>query len=228
MISAEIDGQKRPPLAKGESTVCGGCGGKLSAVMPQFNAPHWRHKSGDCDPWSEPEGPWHLEWKSKFDPACCEVFQRDPHTKEIHRADVLCPRPEGKGVVLELQHSSISEEERISREAFYSQKNRMFWLINMARNRALSFNFGISLNFERKATLTIGGKDFYPMVWMGRGSILEKWKGSTAHVFLNYGPNIYYLATKAACKDLVEGQKKGEFSIAKLTLDEFLRAVKGE
>jgi hypothetical protein len=51
------------PIAKGERTICRDCGGLLAAAMPVENTPHWRHKAGDCDPWSEPEGPWHLGWK---------------------------------------------------------------------------------------------------------------------------------------------------------------------
>lgn len=41
-VSAITDGEKRPPLGKGEVTRCEGCGGTLNAVMPQFKAAHWR------------------------------------------------------------------------------------------------------------------------------------------------------------------------------------------
>lgn len=228
MISAMIEGEKRPPQAKGEQTICVGCGGTLRAVIPQFKATHWRHDSGDCDPWSEPEGEWHLGWKGFFSPRYCEVFMRDPETKEIHRADVLCPRPDGAGVVLELQHSPISEEERSAREAFYSKENRMFWLLNMGRTSALSFNFASCLNFSEANRVEIGGRDFYRMEWFMRGTMLDKWKQSRAHVFLNHGRSVFYLATMAACRSLVGGQAKGEFALARLTVREFLKAVAGE
>jgi hypothetical protein len=54
-LYACIDGVKRAPAAKGERTVCRDCGGLLTAVVPVESVAHWRHKAGDCDPWSEPE-----------------------------------------------------------------------------------------------------------------------------------------------------------------------------
>jgi hypothetical protein len=41
--------------------------------MPVENVNHWRRKAGDCDPWSEPEGPLHLGWKEQFDLTCREI-----------------------------------------------------------------------------------------------------------------------------------------------------------
>lgn len=228
MISAMIDGVKRPPMRKGEQTICNGCGGTLRSVITQFKAAHWRHDAGDCDPWSEPEGEWHLGWKSFFNPQYCEVFMRDQETQEIHRADVMCPHPDGSGVVLELQSSPISEEERLARETFYSKESRMFWLLNMGRTRSLSFNFGSCLGFDESRRVQIGGRDFYRMDWFMRGTMLDKWKQSGAHVFLNYGRSIYYLATMAACRTLVRDQGKGEFALARLTIREFLNAVAGD
>lgn len=227
MISAMIDGEKRPPLRKGEVTSCEGCGGTLSAVMPQFKAAHWRHKGGDCDPWSEPEGDWHREWKSLFHPIHCEVFMRDPSSQEVHRADVMCPGKGGKGVVLELQHSCISEEERSMREAFYSREHRMFWLLDMHRTTSLAFNFGQCVSFDEKKKEIFGDRIFYHMEWIMRGTMLDKWKQSRAHVFLNYEGRIYYLATNAACRTIVSRQTKGHFALARLTVREFLTAVTG-
>ncbi|MDU8619138.1 competence protein CoiA family protein [Pseudomonas syringae] len=228
MIYAMIDGQKRQPSKKGENTVCPGCGGTLRAVLPQFKVAHWRHEKGDCDSWSEPEGPWHLAWKALFHPEFCEVFLRDQTSQEIHRADVLCPGPDGKGVVLELQHSSISEEEREARETFYKLEHRMFWLLNMDKTSSLSFNFGISIDFNDAKSVMLHDRKFYPMTWMGRGTILDKWKQSTAHVFLNHGRYVYYLATNASCRTLVASQGKHEFALAKLTIRQFLIAVAGD
>ena len=55
MLYAWVGDQKRAPSAKGERTTCRDCGGLLTAVIPVENTPHWRHKAGDCDPWSESE-----------------------------------------------------------------------------------------------------------------------------------------------------------------------------
>src|SRR6185437_6482981 len=112
MLYAWVDGSKRAPLAKGERTVCRDCGSLLTAVIPVENVRHWRQKAGDCDPWSEPEGAWHLHWKGQFDIAGREVGLVDQATGERHRADVLYGAGTPRANVLELQHSSISEDER--------------------------------------------------------------------------------------------------------------------
>lgn len=152
---------------------------------------------------------------------------RDPNSQEIHRADVMCPGEGAKGVVLELQHSHISEEERSAREAFYSRDHRMFWLLDMHRTPALAFNFGMCLNFQEAKKESFVGRDFYHMEWIMRGTMLDKWKQSQAHVFLNYDGRIYYLATNAACRPMVSRQDKGQFALAVLTLRQFLIAVSG-
>ena len=227
MISAMINGEKRPPEKRGEVTACVGCGGTLRAVIPQFKVAHWRHDKGDCDTWSEPEGEWHRMWKKLFNPSYCEVFMRDEESQEAHRADVLCPRDEGRGVVLELQSSHLPEADRLAREAFYSKNNRMFWLLNMQRTRALAFNFETCLKFDETNKLIIADRAFYQMDWFMKGTMLDKWKQSQAHVFLNSGRYVYYLATMAACRTLVASQGKGEFALARLTILDFLKAVTG-
>jgi len=72
-----------------------------------------------------------LQWKEAFSEECREVALRDPLTNELHRADILYGQSTGFETVLELQHSPISEEERISREQFYRQGRRMFWLVHL-------------------------------------------------------------------------------------------------
>lgn len=76
---------------------------------------HWaHHRSRNCDPWWENETPWHREWKNLY-PISCREVSHTAEDGEIHRADVKTPT----GIVIELQHSAMSAEERISREAFY-------------------------------------------------------------------------------------------------------------
>ena len=78
---------------------------------------HWAHKAGsDCDPWSEPIGPWHLSWQTALRPEHVEV------PRQPHRADMMG----NGGVVVELQHSSISPEEIQQRESFYGDMVRLF------------------------------------------------------------------------------------------------------
>jgi hypothetical protein len=94
---------------------------------------HWAHLGRrDCDPWWENETAWHREWKGAFPEDWREISHTAPDG-EIHRADVKTP----KGIVLEVQHSSMSDSERHSREAFY--KN-LVWVID---GRPFASNFDI-------------------------------------------------------------------------------------
>lgn len=149
MLYAGIDREKRLPLLKAEHTICRDYGGRLIAVIPVENVKHWRHKAGDCDLWSEPEGEWHLQWKEFFDLNCREICLTDPQNGEKHRADILCGEGTPSATVLELQHSNISEDERLSGEKFYCKNHRMFWPVRIHNDTAFNdFSFGISLEFR--------------------------------------------------------------------------------
>ncbi|PXA77588.1 hypothetical protein DMC25_23210 [Caulobacter sp. D4A] len=228
MLYAWIDGVKRPPLAKGERTACRDCGGLLSAVLPVENVRHWRHKAGDCDPWSEPEGPWHLGWKECFDLGCREVGLPDEETGELHRADVLCGSGTPAATVLELQHSSISEEERAAREAFYMRRHRMFWLVHVYSTDT-SFtgdSFKFSLDFERPRQ--VDHNTFYLLRWVGRSKqFIEKWKRAKAAVAFDYRGHIFFLAGEALGRRINGGLPlaKGQFALCRLTQDQFIRWV---
>ncbi len=229
MLYAWVGDQKRAPIAKGERTTCGDCGGLLTAVMPVENTPHWRHKAGDCDTWNEPEGPWHLGWKELFDISCREIGLRDPTTGELHRADVLVGSGTPVATVLELQHSSISEDERNAREAFYRLRHRMFWLVHIhSESSFLEAHFNMSLDFKTRV-VNLDGKEFAIMRWMGPSmQFIEKWKRAAAHVFFNSGQYIFYLAGPSVVTRLGGPFPRGEFALCSLTRDEFLRAVRGE
>lgn len=226
MLYAWIGNQKRAPAMKGERTTCRDCNGILTAVIPIENTPHWRHKAGDCDSWSEPEGPWHLGWKERFELPCREVPLRDQISGELHRADVLVGQGTPRATVLELQHSSISDDERMAREAFYQREHRMFWLIHIHDESSfLGTNFSMSLDF-RTRVVNLEGKVFAIMHWAGRSmQFIEKWKRSSAHVFFCAGSNVFYLAGPAVVARLGSPLKRGEFALSPLTRDQFIRAV---
>jgi hypothetical protein len=229
MLYAWVGNQKRAPIAKGERTTCRDCGGLLTAVMPVENMPHWRHKAGDCDAWSEPEGPWHIGWKELFDISCREVSLLDQLTGERHRADVLVGSGTPMATVLELQHSSISEDERNAREGFYRREHRMFWLVHIHSEGSFLGNyFSMSLDFESHV-VNLDDKKFAIMCWMGPNKqFIEKWKRAAAHVFFSAGQYIFYLAGPSATSRLGGPFKRGEFALCALTRDEFVRAVRGE
>lgn len=228
MLYAWIDGVKRAPLKKGERTSCRDCGGVLTAVVPTENVRHWRHKAGDCEPWSEPEGQWHLGWKEQFDLECREVGLIDPATGERHRADVLCGAGTPLATVVELQHSSISEEEVKARETFYRQSHRMFWLVHIHNEATFTgYSFGFSLDFQSR-TYQLDGYTYAVMRWMGRSKhFIEKWKRSTAHVFFEFQGQIFYLASEVVSRQLGGPFQKGEFALCRLTRVDFIRAVQG-
>ena len=84
---------------------------------------HWAHdRRRDCDPWWETETEWHRAWKALFPPECRE-FHHLASDGEIHRADVRTPT----GIVVEFQHSAMSDSERQAREAFYGN---LAWVID--------------------------------------------------------------------------------------------------
>ncbi|MEQ1551701.1 hypothetical protein [Sphingorhabdus sp.] len=229
MLYAWIDGIKRPPFAKGESTICRDCGGPLTSVMPVENVPHWRHKAGDCDPWSEPEGPWHLAWKEAFPESNREIGLVDQVTGEHHRADVLCNAGTAHAAVLELQYSPISEEERVAREAFYRQGHRMYWLVHVhdGPSSFTGWNFKASMNWGARP-VEIDGRRYAIMQWMGRSKqFIEKWKRATGYVFLECENHIFFLAGEGLARRMTGGipLKKGEYALSQWNREDLIRSV---
>jgi hypothetical protein len=102
------------------AAICPLCKTPVVAKCGQIVVHHWAHLNCDeCDPWWEPETQWHRKWKNLFSNEQVEVSMAG------HRADVVLK----DGVVLELQHSAISVETIIEREAAY---NNMIWLFDGA------------------------------------------------------------------------------------------------
>lgn len=232
MLYAWVSGEKRAPLEKGERTTCRDCGGLLTAVMPVENVRHWRHKAGDCDSWSEAEGPWHFGWKEQFDLSCREICLTDPLTGERHRADVLCNAGTPQATVLELQYSSMPEDERIAREAFYQRGHRMFWLVQVhdGPSSFTGWSFAASMDWGSRVQ-NVDGREFAIMRWVGRSSqFIEKWKRATAYVFFECQGHLFFLAGDALARRMTGGVplKKGEYALCRLTREEFIQAVRGE
>ena len=98
---------------------------------------HWAHASRrNCDPWWENETDWHRGWKNRFPAECRERSHTAPNG-EIHRADIKTPT----GIVIEVQHSTMTDEERESRESFY--KN-LLWILD-GRSFQKNFHIGCML-----------------------------------------------------------------------------------
>ncbi|MYK68074.1 MAG: CoiA-like domain protein, partial [Gammaproteobacteria bacterium] len=118
MQYAIVDGRKRAPW-KGARGVCPVCGAVMIAKCGPRVIHHWAHKARrNCDPWWENETAWHREWKNHFPEECREVSHTAPDG-EVHRADIKTPT----GIVIEVQHSPMSDDERETRESFYGNLN---------------------------------------------------------------------------------------------------------
>ncbi len=139
---ATTDGQRVLPFPKGRGS-CSCCGGALIAKCGKIVTNHWAHESkDDCDTWSEPIGPWHLWWQGLVGADFVEVARGQ------HRADIVG----NGGVVVELQHSSISPDDIAAREAYYGD---MVWLFDATERFAYAnqgertfFSFGKTKHLE--------------------------------------------------------------------------------
>ena len=114
---ANVNGEKRLP-EKGLWGECRLCGETVISKCGTQVVHHWAHKAGsDCDPWSEPVGPWHLEWQNYVQPDFVEVIIGP------HRADIVGTNE----CVIELQHSPIALDQIAEREEFYGN---MVWVFD--------------------------------------------------------------------------------------------------
>jgi len=102
---------------------CPTCGAAMVAKCGPRVIHHWAHRGrSNCDLWWENETDWHRAWKNLYPAECREINHVAPDG-EVHRADIKSPT----GIYIEVQHSAITDAERISRELFY--KN-LVWLID--------------------------------------------------------------------------------------------------
>ncbi|WP_213978895.1 CoiA-like domain protein [Sphingomonas sp. dw_22] len=132
MQYALVDGTRREAFSggRGDCPVCGAA--TLAKCGPRI-LHHWAHAGRrDCDLWWENETEWHRAWKSLF-PAECREISHTAVDGEIHRADIKTPT----GIVVEIQHSAMTDAERQSREAFYGN---LVWVID---GRGFRDNFDI-------------------------------------------------------------------------------------
>lgn len=133
MQYALVDGRRRQ-ARKGSNGICPDCGAPMVAKCGSRVLHHWAHRARrDCDPWWEGETEWHRRWKGYFPEECREVS----HTAadgEVHRADIKTPT----GIVIEVQHSTMTDQERESRELFYPE---LIWIVD-GRGFRSSFELG--------------------------------------------------------------------------------------
>lgn len=132
-MQMSIVGTIKKEAFKGGRGTCSICGAITIAKCGPKIVHHWAHlRLRDCDPWWENETLWHRNWKSQFPIEFREVGHLS-EDGEIHRADLKTE----KGIVVEFQHSPMSDAERISREEFYGN---LIWVID---GRTFEKNFDV-------------------------------------------------------------------------------------
>lgn len=118
MRLATVDGRPRVYPRPGARGICSTCGGDVVAKCGRIVVWHWAHIAADCDDWAEPDSNWHKCWQDLFPAEMREVVIGK------HRADIVTP----SGMVVELQHSSISTDDIRARERHY---DRMIWIFDV-------------------------------------------------------------------------------------------------
>jgi len=124
MLFAQDGDGKRIKAMPAASAVCPLCFTEMIPKCGEIKVWHWAHRRKDCDGWSDGETEWHLFWKSLMPPENVEVIIERDGIK--HRADIVTR----SGMVVELQHSSMSVDEIAEREQFYGN---MAWLFDVRR-----------------------------------------------------------------------------------------------
>ena len=127
LLALTADGLARARRAL--PATCPTCQARMIPKCGPIVSAHWAHEANDCDPWSEPETAWHLNWKQLA--ARSEVVIT--RGTERHRADLIT----ADGTIVELQSRFLDVREIRAREAFYGP--RLIWLYRMTWEDRLHF-----------------------------------------------------------------------------------------
>jgi len=195
MKYALVNGEKEE-ATKGAKGVCQICGSELIAKCGEVKINHWAHKGNrNCDPWWENETEWHRSWKNNFPKDWQEIIHTDENSGEKHIADVKTD----SNWVLEFQHSHIKPEERLSRDAFYSN---LVWVLDGTRRKRDKLNFYRILN---EFTVRSDDPRFKAIIGQDDCKLIKEWHESNAFVFLDFQdedetgkPIIWFLFRKIA------------------------------
>lgn len=111
---------------KGIKYFCPGCGAALVLKQGEINAWHFAHESGsECDAFTESKmTEWHIKHQEMFPEQCREV--RLESDGVVHIADVMID-----GLIIEFQHSQMSNEVFEERSEFYSKFGKLLWVFDL-------------------------------------------------------------------------------------------------
>ena len=170
-FAKDAEGKRILPFKHGRG-ICPVCESTVIARCGNKRAHHWAHESLVSCAYTEyehtHETPWHINWKNHFPSSWQEIILRSPEG-EKHISDVRTPH----GLTIEFQHSPISEEERISREKFYSSEGGMVWVVDGTKSKH-DWNrwYNSRLLRESSCVLSCGGriienaKEMLPAEWL--------------------------------------------------------------
>ena len=158
------------------------CGG-IGLTNPDATAIHGMKAETD----------WHLMWKDAFPSDCQELVQIDENTGEKHVADVKTP----SGVVVEVQHSRISEDELRSREDFYSD---MIWIVD-ARDVVWMTSRDL-VSVEPIA---------YGSMLLNRTTLLKRWSSAKRPVYFDNTQNVLSRQGKRHVVGIASREKNSHF-----------------
>jgi len=219
MRYALVDGVRQEATQSKLRGTCPSCEQVVVAKCGQLKIWHWAHKgTRNCDPWWEPETPWHRGWKAHF-PAEWHEAILSSMSGEKHRADVR----NGAGLVIEFQHSAITPQERMAREAFYEH---LIWVVDGTRlkNDIPRFERG---SRDLRATIRTGCF----MTHFPEECFPRSWIGCSKPVFFDFGGHDddqhrrSPMSPRGRLWCLLPGRVDGNAVIAKISKAEFLEAA---
>lgn len=177
MKFALVDSQKKE-AEKGLKGLCPICQQPVIAKCGKFKINHWAHKSLEhCDKWWENETEWHRQWKNTFPVEWQEIVAIDEKTGEKHIADIKT----NDNMVVEFQHSNISEEERVSRENFYKF---MIWIVDGTRRKRDFPRFYEA--FEYGDIWRVSQESHLYVLEFGHCYLPKEWQSSCVPVLLDF------------------------------------------
>lgn len=215
MRYALVDGTRAEAKPKLRGA-CLNCEREVVAKCGDVRIWHWAHLGKlECDHWWEPETEWHRSWKSMFPQEWQEVVHVS-ESGERHIADVKTPA----GLVVELQHSPIAPEERLSRESFYKS---MVWVVDGRRYKRDLTAFGNAL-----AHGSIGNDSpMYIRPRTDNAAIFRRWAPLQCIVLLDFGDEVFtvesLLLPAAVLWVLQLDRVTGKVVIGAVTRDSFVQ-----
>lgn len=159
----------RQEAVKGLNGICPICGEPVIAKCGKYKVNHWAHKVKKCDLWKENETEWHRKWKNCYTEMYQEIVFTDDnyYEPEKHIADIYTKAE----YVIEFQHSYIGDEERTSRENYYTKNNKnMLWVVDGTRLKTdykrLLNSYSIHHSKVNGLYYTSSPQNVFPSIWL--------------------------------------------------------------